>query len=193
MVVQRLQAAALVLGPGMFATSPFFWTNGHYGVTGGTIIALAMIPWVYGLLGEYDHLRAQAPLWAGLWLLLLLIGMLGSVAFGLQGFFEGSFGITDRSSLAALDRYPPQSLLVLWLPGPAFPLALLGFGALLARTRTSPLWVVLVLCLAAITFPLARFLRTEWVAFAADWLMVLPSCHLAWSAWQRHAPTGRST
>ncbi|MGP4016863.1 hypothetical protein [Saccharopolyspora sp. 5N708] len=48
MFVQRLQAAALLLGPLIFATSPFFWVDGHYGVTGGMLIALAMAPWVYG-------------------------------------------------------------------------------------------------------------------------------------------------
>jgi hypothetical protein len=188
MFVQRLQAAALVLGPVVFALSPIFWLDGHYGVSGGVFIALSMIPWVYGLLGEYDRLRARVPLWAGIWLLLLLIGMFGSIAFGLQGFFEASFGITDRSSLAALEHYPPQSLLVLWLPGPTFPLAVLVFAALLAWTRSSPLWVAVVLCLAAIGFPAARVLRIEWVAFAVDWLMVVPFCRLAWSAWHREAP-----
>lgn len=185
MVVQRLQAAALVLGPVVFATSPFFWVSGHYGVTGGALIALSTVPWVYGLLGEQERLRQRAPLLAGLWLLLLLVGMFGTIAFGLQGFFEGSLGVTDLSSLAALDRYPPQSLFVLWLPGPTFPLALLAFAALLARTRTAPRWVVLTLCLAAIAFPVARVLRADWIALAADWLMVLPFGRLAWDAWQR--------
>lgn len=185
MLVQRLQAVGLLLGPLIFAMSPFFWVDGHYGVTGGTLIALAMVPWVYGLIGEYERLRPRVPLLAGLWLLLLLIGMFGSIAFGLQGFFEGAFGISDRASLAALDGYPPHSLFVLWLPGPTFPLALLAFGAILGWTRMSPRWVVVMLCLAAIVFPLSRVLRLDWVAYIADVLMLVPFCHLGWLAWQR--------
>jgi hypothetical protein len=185
MLTHRLQAAGLLLGPVIFAASPLFWVDGHYGVTGGMLIALAMVPWVYGLIGEYERLRERVPTLAGLWLLLLLIGMFGSIAFGLQGFFEGVFGITGRASLAALDDYPPQSVLVLWLPGPTFPLALLVFGLLLGWNRMSPRWVAILICIAAIIFPLGRVLRVDWVAYFADLLMVLPFGYLAWRAWQR--------
>ncbi|MUL41459.1 hypothetical protein FZ103_09775 [Streptomonospora sp. PA3] len=187
MLVQRLQAAALILGPLIFAASPFFWTGGHYGVNGGILIALAMVPWVYGLLGEYERLRERIPRIAGLWLLVLLIGMFGSIAFGLQGFFEGVFGMAERSGLARFGDYPPQSLLVLWLPGPVFPLALFVFGILLWWTRMSPWWVAALICLAAITFPLGRALRLEWVAYLADLLVIVPFALLAWRAWHRAA------
>ncbi|MFD7368046.1 hypothetical protein ACFV4I_17450 [Nocardiopsis alba] len=85
MIVRRLQAVALFLGPVTFAASPFFWNDGHYGVTGGMLIALSMVPWVYGFLGEYDRLREHMPTLSGLWLLVLLAGMFGSISFGLQG------------------------------------------------------------------------------------------------------------
>jgi hypothetical protein len=185
MLIARLQAAGLLLGPVIFAISPLFWIDGHYGITGGMLIALAMVPWVYGLIGEYERLRERVPTLAGLWLLLLIIGMLGSIAFGLQGFFEGVFGITERASLAALDDFPPQSLLVLWLPGPTFPLALLIFGLLLGWNRMSPRWVAILICIAAIIFPLSRVLRVDWIAYIADLLMILPFGYLAWRSWRR--------
>jgi hypothetical protein len=192
MLTPRLQAAGLLLGPAIFATSPLFWVDGHYGITGGMLIALAMVPWVYGLIGEYERLRECVPTLAGLWLLLLLFGMLGSIAFGLQGFFEGVFDITERASLAALDDYPPQSVLVLWLPGPTFPLALLIFGLLLERNRMSPRWVAILICIAAIMFPLARVLRVDWVAYIADLLMVPPFGYLAWRAWRQPLVASRA-
>ncbi|MER5393041.1 hypothetical protein [Saccharopolyspora sp. NPDC002686] len=185
MVVRRLQAVGLVLGPVIFAASPFFWVDGHYGVNGGMLIALSMVPWVYGLIGQYERLRERIPLVAGIWLLLLLIGMFGSIAFGLQGFFEGVFGLHDQVALARFDDYPPQSLLVLWLPGPTFPLSLLVFGVLLLWTRMSPWWVAALICLAAVAFPLGRVLRLEWVAYLVDLLVIIPFAHLAWSAWHR--------
>jgi hypothetical protein len=184
MLIARLQAAGLLLGPLIFAASPLFWIDGHYGITGGMLIALAMVPWVYGLIGEYERLRERVPTLAGLWLLLLIIGMLGSIAFGLQGFFEGVFDITERASLAALDGFPPQSLLVLWLPGPTFPLALLIFGLLIGWNRMSPRWVAILICVAAITFPLSRVFRVDWIAYIADLLMILPFGYLAWRAWR---------
>ncbi|MEU3273049.1 hypothetical protein ABZ639_19585 [Saccharomonospora sp. NPDC006951] len=187
MVVQRLQAAALVVGPAIFALSPFFWVDGHYGVNGGMVIALSMVPWVYGLFGEYERLREYLPVTAGLSLLLLLIGMFGSIAFGLQGFFEGVFGLHDRVALEGFAEYPPQSLVVLWLPGPVFPLSLLVFGGLLLWTRLSPWWVALSICAAAVAFPLGRVLRLEWVAYVVDVLVIVSFAQLAWHAWRRPA------
>ena len=143
------------------------------------------------LIGEYERLRERVPVAAGLWLLLLLVGMFGTIAFGLQGFFEGAFGSHDRVGLERFADYPPQSLLVLWLPGPAFPAAMLVFGALLLRTRTAPWWDASLICLAAIAFPLARVLRLEWVAYVVDVLVIIAFAHLAWRAWLRTTePTG---
>ncbi|RRO14721.1 hypothetical protein EIL87_18425 [Saccharopolyspora rhizosphaerae] len=192
MLVQRLQALALVVGPVIFAASPFFWVDGHYGVTGGVLIAVSTVPWVFGLIGEYERLREHAPVAAGLWLLLLLAGMLGTVAFGLQGFFEGAFGLHDRVGLARFDDYPPLSLLVLWLPGPAFPAAMFVYGALLLWTRAAPPWDTALICLAAVAFPLGRVLRWEWVAYVVDVLVIVAFTHLARRAWQRtREPAGR--
>ena len=77
MWITRLQRSGLVLGPVLFALSPLFWVDGHYGVVGGMLIAVSMVPWVYGLLGEYERLRRPLPRISGLWLLLVLIGMFG--------------------------------------------------------------------------------------------------------------------
>lgn len=191
MVVQRLQAVAMVVGPVVFAASPFFWVDGHYGVNGGMLIALSTVPWVFGLIGEYERLRERVPVAAGLWLLLLLVGMFGTIAFGLQGFFEGAFGLHDRVGLERFADDPPQSLLVLWLPGPSFPAAMFAFGALLLWTRTAPWWDASLICLAAIAFPLGRVLRLEWVAYVVDVLVIIAFAHLAWRAWLRTTePTG---
>lgn len=192
MVVQRLQAVALLLGPVIFAASPFFWIDGHYGVNGGMLIALSMVPWVYGLIGEYERLRERVPIAAGLWLLLVLVGMFGSIAFGLQGFFEGAFGLHDRVGLERFADYPPQSLLVLWLPGPTFPGALLVFGLLLFWTRMSPWWDATLICLAAVAFPLGRVLRLEWVAYVVDLLVIIAFAHLAWRAWHRDSAKAKT-
>ncbi|MFF8764072.1 hypothetical protein ACF07Q_06120 [Nocardiopsis dassonvillei] len=185
MFTQRLQAVALILGPVVFAASPFFWNNGHYGVTGGMLIALSMPIWVYGLLGEYGRLREHIPRISGMWLFVLLVGMLGTISFGLQGFFEESLEMVDRISLESFLSYPPQSFLLLWLPGPAFPFSLLVFGLMVGWTRISPRWVAVFICVAAVAFPVGRVLRLEWVAYIADLLVIFPFAYLAWHAWRR--------
>lgn len=185
MLVKKLQAVALILGPLVFAASPLFWVDGHYGVNGGMLIALAMVPWVYGLLGEYERLRERIPDISGLWLLMLLVGMFGSISFGLQGFFEGVFEVGDRVALEGFVDYPTQSVFVLWIPGPVFPLSLLTFGVLIGWTRLSPRWVAVFICLAAVAFPLSRVLRNEWIAYVADLLVIVPFAQLAWNAWRR--------
>lgn len=83
MLIARMQILGLIVGPSIFALSPLFWNDGHYGVVGGMLIAVSTVPWVFGLLGEYEKLRAPFPVVSGLWFLLVLIGMFGTVAFGL--------------------------------------------------------------------------------------------------------------
>lgn len=138
MVVRRLESLGLIIGPLLFALSPLFWIDGHYGVTGGLLIAIAAVPWVYGLIGEYNALRPRFPLLSGLWMLLVLIGMFGTVAFGLQGVFESVFGITEFRSLATFDIYPLPVAIVLILAGPLFPVALLSLGAMHWWTGLTP-------------------------------------------------------
>ncbi|MFB8761228.1 hypothetical protein [Nocardiopsis alba] len=111
--------------------------------------------------------------------------MFGTISFGLQGFFEESLGVVNRIALSSFSEYPPQSLLVLWLPGPVFPLALFVFGLMIGWTRASPRWTAVFICVAAIAFPAGRVLRVDWVAYLADLLLVLPFSYLAWHAWRR--------
>lgn len=156
MRVSRLNDLGLVIGPALFALSPAFWKDGHYGAVGGMLIAVSTVPWVFGLIGQYDRVRSRLPLAAGLWLLLVLIGMFGTVAFGLQGFFEDVFGVDDASALAAFDGYPAAGTVMFLLAGPTFPLALLLLGMMLWHTRLSPRACSGLLVIAAIAFPIAR-------------------------------------
>lgn len=183
MWITRLQRSGLVLGPVLFALSPLFWVDGHYGVVGGMLIAVSMVPWVYGLLGEYERLRRPLPRISGLWLLLVLIGMFGSIAFGLQGFFEGVLGGAGGVALDAFADYPVWGAAVLLLSGPVFPLALLVLSILHWRTGLSPRWSAALLCVAAVAFPIARVVRLDVVAVAADLLMVVAFWVLAWHSW----------
>lgn len=190
MLVPRLQVLGLVVGPLIFALSPLFWEDGHYGVVGGMLIAVSTVPWVFGLLGEYERLRIPLPIVSGLWFLLVLIGMFGTIAFGLQGFFEGVFGVNDKSDPLAFDVYPTAGTVIFLLAGPTFPLALIILSAMQWHTRMSPRLCVALLCFAAIAFPAARVTRSTPVAFLADIVMLVAFCWMAWYSWT--ATSGRS-
>lgn len=189
MVIHRMESLGLVIGPLMFTLSPLFWVEGHYGVTGGLLIAIATVPWVFGLIGEYNSLRPRLPLLSGLWMLLVLIGMFGTVAFGLQGVFESIFGVDESSSLAAFTAYPLPVAVILLLAGPVFPTALLLLGAMYWRTGLTPRWSAALLVCAAVAFPIARVTRSIPVALIADLVMLTAFCAVAWLAWNRKNPT----
>ncbi|WP_017793297.1 hypothetical protein [Leucobacter salsicius] len=185
MMMRRLQSLGLVIGPLIFALSPLFWIDGHYGVIGGLLIATATVPWVFGLIGEYNALSLRLPVLSGLWLLLVLIGMFGTVVFGLQGVFEAIFGVTEWRSLATFEVYPLPVAVVLTLAGPVFPAALLFLGAMHWRTGLTPRWSAALLVLAAVAFPIARITRSTPVAFIADLVMLAAFCAVAWFSWHR--------
>lgn len=173
------QGAGLIAGPLLTVVATFMWDDdGRHGVTGGALAALASVAWVYGLLGLWDRLRPERPVWATLGSLAAIVGTFGGIAFGLQGFYEGVFGLSGEQSLDALAEHPVAAQLVLWLPGPTFPLSMIALGLALAFTRKAPLWTALLLAAAGALFPVSRIPRIEAIAHVADLLLLVPSAFL---------------
>jgi hypothetical protein len=179
MSLLALRCASLVLGPLLLAASTFFWEGGRYGVTGGVLVALSGIAWVYGLIGIWERLHPRLPVAAALGLVLTLLGTFGGIAFGLQGFFEGAFGLSAAESLAAVGEHPVASWLVLWGPGPLFPLSLVLLGAVLLWTRLVPRSLAVALLIAGAAFPLSRISRLDLLAHTIDALLLVASAWLA--------------
>jgi hypothetical protein len=55
---------------------------------------------------------------------------------------------------------------------------MLLLGINLVRTRTVHLWIGLLLCVAAVAFPLSRIQRIEMVAHITDVLLLIPTTYL---------------
>ena len=145
--------------------------------------------WIYGLFGVWERIAAWRPWVGGVGLLLALAGSVGGIAFGLQGFFEGIFGVSGEDSLEAAAEHPVASAIVLWLPGPAFPLCLAALGIALAWSRLAPLPVAGLLFLSGIAFPVSRITRTEAIAHVADLLVLAAFVALAAVFLRTKAPT----
>ncbi|MFC0507805.1 hypothetical protein [Micromonospora costi] len=178
---------ALVLGPAGSALATYFWTDGRYGATGGTILVLAMVVWAYGLVGLLDEVRPRTPRYVAVALPVFLYGVMGGAAFGFQGVFEDIFAQSTDASLDALAAHPFAANLLLWLPGPVMPLSLFVLGVVLARVRFVPLWTAALLCAGAVAFPLSRVPRIDLVAYLADALLVVAFAAIAWR------PSARAT
>lgn len=177
--MRRLTVFCLVAGPTGSLIATTLWTAGRYGAPGGTVLVLSMTLWAFGLVGLLEQLRPAAPRLTPPLLLLLLFGTTGGMAFGFLGFFEAVFDAGADESLAALEAYPLESTLLLWIPGPIMPSGLLLLAILLAWRRLVPLWTAGLLAAGAVTFPLSRIPRIDLVAYLADGLIVVAFAALA--------------
>jgi hypothetical protein len=171
---------ALVLGPVGSAVATYYWTDGRYGATGGTVLVLAMVVWAYGLIGLLEVVRPSAPRYAAVALPVFLYGIMGGAAFGFQGVFEDVFDRSADASLDALAAHPFAANALLWIAGPVMPLSLLILGVVLGRARLVPLWTAALLCAGALAFPLSRVPRVDLIAYVADGLLVAAFAAITW-------------
>ena len=126
---RKPHGASLIIAPLLCATSTFLWTEGRYGAAGGTLLALSGVFWAHGFTGLFEDIRRHVPWYGTAGLPVALLGCFGAIAFGLQGFFEEVFAVSGPQSLAALAHHPVTATLVLWTPGPLFPLTVFGLAA----------------------------------------------------------------
>lgn len=184
-VHRRLSGVSLAAGPLLTGVSTFFWEDGKYGATGGTLLALAIVPWIHGLFSVFAALRPRMPRYSTFGLLVMLYGALGGAAFGYRDFFEAVFHVTSNdASLDALAEYSMQANLLLFWAGPLFPLSMIVLAAVLMRTRLVPIWAGAILLAGGLGFPLSRIPRDPWIAHLVDVLLLIPFAYLGWRLWR---------
>jgi hypothetical protein len=192
---RKLWGLSLILAPALFATSTFFWvrTNGRveYGVTGGTLIAIATVFWIPAFIGLFDLVKERMPRYATWGLLVAIYGCMGGAAFGLEGLFAEAFTIPHDMRRAAWAQFATAFNLIFFWPGPLFPLSLLALGAMVIRTRSIPLWAGLLLCIAAIAFPVSRIPRIQLLAHLADVLLLVPLAYTGLGLLKAHGSIKR--
>jgi hypothetical protein len=171
----RMLGLSAIIAPLLFGISTFFWKNGEYGVTAATLLCLSMVFWIPALTAVFGLLKNEMPYYYLIGLLIAIYGCcMGGIGFGLLGYFSTVFSISHQAYLKTLEQYPVSSGLLLFWAGPLFPLSLLVLGINLILKRVTERWLGLVLCLAAIVFPLSRISRIEIVAHMADLLLAIP-------------------
>src|SRR5689334_20691478 len=165
---------SLIAAPLVFAASTFFWKEGQYGVTGGTLINLSQVPWIIAFIVLFDKLKMEMPRYATVGLIIAIYGCLSGANFGFVGVYGEAFQIPHKTYLDTFLHYPLSANLLLFWPGPLFPLSLLVLAIVLIRWKKVDLWLGILLCLGAIAFPLSRIPRMESIAHGVDILLAIP-------------------
>jgi len=178
---KKFQAVSLIIAPLFFAASTFFWTSGEYSVTSAVFIILSMFFWIPALTLLFTLLKNKMPQYSVWALWIAVYGCISGCCFAFLGYFASIFNISHEQYLHTLSNDPISSQILLFAAGPLFPLSILLLGINLVRTRTVHMWIGLMLCFAAIAFPLSRIPRIEMVAHIADVLLLIPTAYLGFS------------
>jgi hypothetical protein len=165
---------SLIMAPLLQAVSSFFWINGEYGVTGGTILVFSMIFWIPALISLFSLVKDRFPNYAAWGLLVAIYGFISGVNFGFAGVFTEVFNIAHEKYIQELAKYPIASNLLLFQAGPLAPLSLIVLGIVLLRNKTVDFKIALLIIIGGIAFPISRISRIEWVAHIADLLLFVP-------------------
>lgn len=173
------QRTVLVMAPVLSAVSTFFWNNGEYGTTGGTILIMALFFWIPALDALFGLIKNSLPRYAQWGYFIALLGCISGMNFGSLGYYSDVFNISKDAYLEALIKYPISSGILLFWAGPLFPLSILVLSVVLWKKHAASRWICICLALAAIAFPISRIPRISLVAHIADLLFLFPMIALA--------------
>lgn len=170
----QLYGFSMILAPTLFFLSTFYWTEGEYGVKGGTLLNLSFIFWIPVLIALFSLLKEKMPRYAAWGLLVSLSGCIVGANFGMVGVNGEVFGISHATYIAGYSKFPLSSNLFLFALGPVFPFSLLLLSIQLLRTGSLPALLAILLGIGSILFPFGRILRISLLAHAADLLILVP-------------------
>ena len=176
---QNVFRVSLVLAPLLMLVSGFFWVNGEYGVTGGTILILSTIFWIVSMVYLFGLLKTKMPRLAQWGLLMSVFGFISGGLFGFVGVMSEIFDISHQAYIERFEKYPVSTGLLLFWSGPLAPLSILLLGILFFKTKTTKPWVAVMIIIGAIAFPVSRISRNEWLAHISDILLLVPLLYLA--------------
>jgi hypothetical protein len=183
---QKFSGVSMILAPIVFGASTFFWHKGEYGITGSTLIILATVFWVPAFYALFDLLKQMMPYYYNVGLVLAIYGCIaGGSGFGFLGYFSSVFQISHAGYLGALSHHPLSANLLLFWPGPLFPLSIIILGTQLIRKKRINTWVGVLFILSGICFPLSRIPRNEMLAHVADMLLALPMIYTGYQFLQK--------
>lgn len=173
-----LYGASLILGSLLLFISSFFWIDGEYTSTGGSILIISNVFWILGYVGIFKLLRPGFPLLSNILLVVAIYGCMGGASFGFRGIYSEMFHLSKETLMSAWTKSPLIFNTTSFWPGPLIPLTLFVLGILFIKTRILKLWLGILLCLGALSFPIGRITRTETLAHVSDLMLLIPTLYL---------------
>jgi len=169
-----MYGVSLILAPFLQFVSSFYWVNGEYGVTGGTILVLSVVFWIPALIVLFDWVKFKMPNYAAWGLLIAIFGFVSGADFAMLGVMSEIFNITHASYLEGFAKYKVSADILLFQSGPLAPLSLIVLGMVLLRVKSIDAWIAILIIAGGIAFPLSRISRIPWAAHVADILLLIP-------------------
>src|SRR6266498_3901184 len=154
---------SLILAPLLQAISSFFWIDGEYGVTGGTILVLSVVFWMPALICLFGLVKNKMPNYAAWGLVVAIFGFISGSNFAFVGVMSEIFHISHESYVEGFAKFPVTSNLLLFQSGPLAPISLIVLGIVLLRTQSVDRLIAILIILGGLAFPLGRISRTQWV------------------------------
>ncbi|UFH52886.1 hypothetical protein [Spirosoma sp. KNUC1025] len=135
LIEQRLQGLSMIIAPFLFVVSSFYWQQGEYDITGGTLLVIATTFWIIAFMGLFSYLKDTMPRYAVPGLLVAIFGCISGNNFGMRGIYADVFGITKQAILKQAAVHPVSFNITMFLSGPLFPLSLLVLGINMLRKK----------------------------------------------------------
>lgn len=173
---QTLLGIATMAAPVLLLASTIAYaTSGgfNHDQTGGVIQVYAMAAFMPVILGLTRVVEGRFPRAAAVLALAGGIGIAGGVGYGIDAVHLAETGATAEDFGAA-------GPLALQVPGAFFPLTSFSLGVALARAAIEPRWSGILLCVAAVLFPVSRIGSIEPLGLAVDVLFVAALWPLGW-------------
>ena len=168
----------LITGPVLQGIATFYWSDRYQGIAAGTLILVAALCWIVGLVAVFRLVEPRVPRYAAIALPAAVYGCVGGASFGLQGLHEELFGVPHAQAVRLLGAHPAAAYIGFWFAGLLFPISIFVLGVALTRIRAVPLPIGVLISVSAATFPLSRIPREITIAHVADLALLVPFTYL---------------
>lgn len=171
---------AFFVAPILMGVSTFYWEEGAYGITGGTLLIGSLLFYILALQSLFQRLHSAWPRYANWGYLIALAGCISGINFGFTDVMREAFDISHQTFLDRSSGHATAFNLLLFWTGPLFPLSLLILGIQMIRSRDGHPVMAALLSISGIAFPLSRILRIEWIGHLADAILLIPFFYYGW-------------
>ena len=165
--------ASTILAPFFLSISQFFWVGHRLSSEAAALQVLSFLFWIFAFQGLFEQIKDAYPRYAVWGFFIAVYGCLAGNNFGVEGIFIDAFNRLVPDSTAGFNgKVGPAALIAFFLPGALAPLSWLMLSILLVIQKRIPLWLGIIIAVAALGFPMSRIPRIAWLAHLDNALLL---------------------